>query len=74
MIATGVDPHRFSLAGSFEAMLCVEFDGTTICDEHMLMKPLISNLESFQNCPADSRTLELWEDDQMGIVDHKVPV
>ena len=47
-------------------MLCVEFDGPTICDEHMLMKPLISSLESLQNCPTDSRTLELWEDDQMG--------
>ena len=74
VVTTRVDPHRLSFACSFKAVLCVEFNGTPIGDEHMLMKPLISSLEPFKNRPAYSTALELRQDEEMRVVDHEMAI
>ena len=74
VIMPGIDPHRFSLASSPKAEALIEIYGSTICNQHQLMKVFVLGKKSFHHLAPDTFTLMVWMNEHVGKVHDQMTI
>lgn len=74
MIVASVNPHWFSFARTLESTLPIKIKSTSIRNQHMLVKSLVTGHEALHDSSADATSLIFRQHQQMRIINHQMTV
>jgi hypothetical protein len=61
MVVARINPHRLGFACTLKSALAVEVEGTSVCDEYLLVKTFVTNHEPTHEFHTNSAPLIIWK-------------
>ena len=74
MLVAFVNPHRFGLAGAFEANRTVEIDRATIGRKNHLVEPCVLSKKGLHHFAADAMPMKVRMNEHVGKIYDEMPV
>src|SRR5688572_25823260 len=70
----GINPHRFGLPSALESALAIKVYGSSVGNEHVLVKTIVSCHEHLHQARPDASALILWKHEQVWVVNDQAAV